>query len=366
MKAIKVPKPPDETIKEILYSLFELNKINGVFALSRINANNYGYTLITDKKLIRDISPITPLMPANLGKLISQLTVIESIESSLAVVLRPCELRALFELVKLEQAKLDNMFFVSFTCGGVFPTKFMNDELQNKLEQYWESLKTGDDLEDLRESCRVCEYVVPDNADIILNLLGENDISRETTVLLKTEKGEKLLANKTNQFIELDLKSKRLDNIINRKTEQKNKIYGTLKTEDLGVAGLTKLFGRCINCHACSKACPACYCKLCFFESAENEYNPSIFEMMLNNRGALRLPADTIFYHIGRLIHVGITCVGCGMCSDACPTNIPIARIFAKAGEHIQQLFDYVPGRNIDEEIPLSTFKKNELQEVED
>jgi formate dehydrogenase subunit beta len=366
MKAFKIPKPADETIKEILLFLFEQNRISGVFALSKINSNNYGYTLITDKELLNNISPTIPLMPANAGKLISNLTMIESVTLPTVVVLRPCELRALFELVKLEQAKLDNIFFVSFTCGGVFPTKIMKDGLQDKLEKYWENTKTAGDLEDLRESCRVCEHFIPDNADIILPLVGENNISHESTVLLKSEKGEKLLIDKTDQFIELDLKSKNLDNIINKRTEQKNKIYGAFKTEDFGVEGLTKLFGRCINCHACSKACPACYCKLCFFESTENEYNPSTLEIMLNNRGALRLPTDTVFYHLGRLIHVGITCVGCGMCSDACPTNIPVSTLFAKAGERVQQLFNYVPGRNIDEKIPITTFEDKELTEIED
>jgi len=365
MKSFKILKAPDEALKEILLSLFELNKIKGVFALSRINSDNYGYALITDKTLIRDIAPTIPLMPANAAKSISRLTMVESLKSPIAVVLRPCELRALFELVKLEQARLDNMIFISFTCGGVFPTRIMKDGLHDKLEKYWENIKTGENLEDLRESCRICEHFVPDNADIILNLVGENNISHETTVLLKSEKGEKLLTDKINKFVEIDLESEKLRSCINKRTEVKSKIYGAFETEKFGVDGLTRFFGRCINCHACSKACPVCYCKLCFFESAENEYNPSTLETMLNNRGALRLPVDTIFYHLGRLIHVGITCVGCGMCSDACPTDIPVSRIFSKAGERVQQLFEYVPGRNIDEKIPIATFQDTELTEVE-
>jgi formate dehydrogenase subunit beta len=54
------------------------------------------------------------------------------------------------------------------------------------------------------------------------------------------------------------------------------------------------------------------------------------------------------------------------MCSDACPTNIPISTIFAKLGNRVQQLFDYVPGRNIEELIPISIFNKEEFEEVEE
>lgn len=365
MKALKISNPPDDAIREVLLFLLEKKKVSSVFALSKTNTNNYAYALITDKELLKNIAPTFPLMPANAGKMISRLTMIEPVRSPVAVVLRPCELRALFELVKLEQAKLDNLLFISFTCNGVFPTKIMKHGLEDKLQKYWENAKNGEDLEELRESCRVCENFVPDNADIILTLIGKKN-NNETNILVKTEKGGKFLKGKSNQSVELDLESKELDNVRNKRLEQKKKIFGDFKTEDFGIEGLTKIFGRCINCHACSKACPVCYCKLCYFESAKNEYNTSTLEIELNKRGALRLPTDTVFYHLGRLIHVGITCVGCGMCSDACPTSIRVSTIFTKAGEHVQQLFNYVPGRNIEEKIPISTFEKKEFQEVED
>ncbi|GAH91640.1 unnamed protein product, partial [marine sediment metagenome] len=47
------------------------------------------------------------------------------------------------------------------------------------------------------------------------------------------------------------------------------------------------------------------YCKLCYFESADSESDPSTFEAELKKRSALRIPADTVFYHLGRLIHIG-------------------------------------------------------------
>jgi len=38
--------------------------------------------------------------------------------------------------------------------------------------------------------------------------------------------------------------------------------------------------------------------------------------------------------------------------------------IFRMVGDRVQKVFDYVPGRSLDEELPLSTFKEEELQEV--
>jgi len=33
-------------------------------------------------------------------------------------------------------------------------------------------------------------------------------------------------------------------------------------------------------------------------------------------------------------------------------------------GEKVQRTFDYVPGRNLEEELPLSVFREDELSEV--
>ncbi len=365
MKSLNIPKSPDDAIKDILLFLLDNKKVESVFTLSKTNNNNYAYTLITNKDLLNNSAPTFPLMPANAGKMISRLTMIEAVKSPVAVVLRPCELRALFELVKLEQAKLDNLLFISFTCGGVFPIKTKRDGLENKLEEYWKNVKTGENFEQLRECCRICENFIPDNADIILQIVGKN-IDKETSVLIKTEKGAEALKGISKQFGEENLESTILNTIRETREEQKKKIFADHKTENFGIEGLINIFGRCINCHACSKACPLCYCKLCYFESVDNESDPSTYEIELKKRMALRLPANTVLYHLGRLTHVGFSCVGCGMCSDVCPTNIPVATIFTKVSERIQKVFEYVPGKDLEEKVPISIFEMKELENVED
>jgi len=325
MKALKISKPPDDAMKDILRFLLEKKKVQAVFTLSKIEGNGYAYALISNKELLSNICPTFPLMPVNSAKMISRLTAVKAVELPVVVVLRPCELRALFELVKLEQL--------------------------------------GEDLEELRESCRICENFVPDNADIVL-ITGGSQNNKASSVLMKTEKGEEFLKGLNDQFMEEDVELEGLDNVRNRRVELKKTVFSDLKTEDFGIQGLTRIFGRCINCHACSKACPICYCNLCHFEAGESESNPSTFEVDLNNRGALRLPTNTVFYHVGRLIHVTISCVGCGMCSDVCPTDIPVATVFTKIAERVQNSFSYVPGRNVEEKIPILTFERDELEEL--
>ena len=79
----------------------------------------------------------------------------------------------------------------------------------------------------------------------------------------------------------------------------------------------------------------------------------------------MRVPPNTIYYHLGRLTHVALSCVGCGSCEDVCPADIPLSIIYKKVGEAVQRMFDYLPGRDVEEEIPLKTFELQELSDVE-
>ncbi len=363
MKQFQVPKPPDDTLRDILALLMDKGKVGGVFALAQTGENSYSYALITDKELLDHIVPTLPLMPANAGRMVSRLTMLEPVKTPIAVIMRPCELRALFERVKLEQARLDNLLFISYTCGGVLEMKTAKDGLQLKLEEYWKQVGTGGVSEDLRNSCRVCENFVPSGADITLALVG-NENGKQTTVQVNSEKGEEFLAGLSYELTEADPEPEVLDSMRKKRAEQKPDVFGQFAAEELGMAGLTALFGRCIGCHACGRACPVCYCSSCHFDAAESDFDPSTLEAELTNRGALRLPTGTLYYQIGRLLHVSISCVGCGMCSDACPVDIPVALIFAKLAGSVQGMFGYVSGRSVEEKIPTSTFEMEELEEI--
>ena len=76
------------------------------------------------------------------------------------------------------------------------------------------------------------------------------------------------------------------------------------------------------------------------------------------------MPTDSLLFHLTRLNHMAMSCVGCGLCQEACPNDIPVFRIFRMAGDKVQETFDYVPGRSLEEELPLSVFREDELSEV--
>ncbi|MDI7276925.1 MAG: 4Fe-4S dicluster domain-containing protein, partial [Anaerolineae bacterium] len=129
-------------------------------------------------------------------------------------------------------------------------------------------------------------------------------------------------------------------------------------------ASLLAEFAGCIRCHNCMVACPICYCKECLFRTATFDHPPAEYQQALQRRGAVRLPADTLLFHLTRLNHMVTSCVGCGACSSACPSRLPVATLFQAVGREVQALFGYSPGRSLEDELPLATFREDELSEV--
>ena len=62
---------------------------------------------------------------------------------------------------------------------------------------------------------------------------------------------------------------------------------------------------------------------------------------------------------------MGASCVGCGCCEEACPNGIPLLKIFQLTGDRVQKLFDYIPGRSLEDELPLAAFREDAIQASE-
>jgi len=91
---------------------------------------------------------------------------------------------------------------------------------------------------------------------------------------------------------------------------------------------------------------------------------PEYYLTAAHRKGAVRLLSDTLLFHMTRLNHMGLSCVSCGMCTSACPADIPVGAVFSAIGEQVQTTFEYHPGRDVGEPLPLITFQPNEWTEV--
>jgi formate dehydrogenase subunit beta len=367
-KLLQINKNIEQGIREFVKFLLEKGKVKGVFTLKKINKNGaVAYSLITKSDEVKDAVPFFPLMPTNAGKLLSRFTLNGGTVESVVAIVKPCELRAFVELVKREQGSLENICVISSTCGGVYPLKMaIEGTAEKNLSKYWDAVKKGEISENIRPACTGCTEFTPYTADITVDLIGHNDLEKQCVLILNTKKGEELVTNMKGELLDRELDKEKLKKFYDKRETAKKKLFNEIHTKMKGLNGLIEIFGKCIGCHGCSKVCPICYCTLCEFDSSDSEYKPSMYESELRRRGGLKVPPGTVYYHLGRLTHIGVSCVGCGSCEDVCPVDIPLSIIFKKVSESIQQMFEYTPGKNIEEEIPLLTYEEEEFTEIEE
>ncbi|MHC4312772.1 MAG: 4Fe-4S dicluster domain-containing protein, partial [Planctomycetota bacterium] len=119
-------------------------------------------------------------------------------------------------------------------------------------------------------------------------------------------------------------------------------------------------------CRNCRAVCPICYCKQCVFDGNVFEYPLEKYLNWSGKKGVLPVPPDKLLFHLTRMSHVATSCVACGQCEAACPSGIPLGRIYQKISTAAQEALGYEAGQSLDEELPLTTFREDELSVVED
>ena len=122
------------------------------------------------------------------------------------------------------------------------------------------------------------------------------------------------------------------------------------KTEDADLAGnyqrFQKEIEKCILCYACRQACYGCYCKTCFIERDQPDWQPAEVDT-----GA------KMTFHLGRTMHLAGRCVECGACEASCQSGVNMRYIIKELNKFIEELYDYRAGMNADQKPALLTNK---------
>lgn len=357
-----------EAINSFLESLLEKNLVSALLVPREVPSKDIVVqSLMTNSNGLKEVNVISPVLPVSSARIISEMTRLSSYKNPVGVVLRSCEIRALIELVKLKQASLDNLLIIGVDCLGTYSVSdYQNlckqgnspsDELLRKFKE-----GRGEDTK-LRKACQVCEYPIPSNADLVIGLVG---VDFEKNILLKscTEKGEKILEKFSFPEFNQSKREEPVSKYLSKKIEQRDTLFSEMKREVNGWENLLSILSTCIHCHNCMRVCPICYCRECFFESPTFEFDSEKYLMWAKRKGSIKMPRDTTLFHLGRMSHMATSCVGCGLCEQACPSNIPLLKIFKTVSYNVQQIFNYVPGRDLEEPLPLTTFKEDELRSV--
>jgi formate dehydrogenase subunit beta len=318
MKGIEVD---EEGIKKFFVSLLE--KVDALLVPIKTDFGSVP-SLLVRKENISLLDPFSKSYYLNAASYLGRI----SSGRKLGALLRPCEIRAVVELVKLRQIERKSLLIVGMDCDGTYKE------------------------EKLRPACELCRWRTPEkDADLAIFFIG-----MEKPALVALSAGGEELLEDAGEIEFQEERERKLSELLQNAEKRRKELFAEVEKKDL--EGWLSLFSSCISCHNCRRICPLCYCKECFFDTPLA--NPSGEELLQQARikGALKMPLDPVFYHLVRIFHVVTTCVGCGSCEEGCPAEIPLTSIYSSLAEKVQSIFGYEAGRSREEPLPLTIFKE--------
>lgn len=352
-----------EQAREFLARLLRDKVVQAVLAAkARPGGKSAAPVLVSDPEKLDGVEPFAPVQSVNAARVLMELTKppagAEAKKESaplIAALIRPCEVRATIELFKLKQAQAGNLLLIGFDCPGAYDAKKYAELADTKKAAADLLRKSSEqDPEELRTSCRLCVHFVAEGADVNLCWMGgDGGLLAEAL----TDKGKESLKK---------LNAKEADKPKGRDAAIKKKLSERAARLSDAPEKLMELLEPCLRCYNCREACPICYCKECLLKSEKMGHTPERHLGRAAKKGQIKMPPDTVLFHLTKMNHMATSCVACGLCEQACPMGIPLGRIYSLVGRHAQALFNYVPGRSLSDELPVATFREDELPDVED
>ncbi len=367
---LKTNGDPRAAVEALLRGLLEKGVVDEVLVPAQIGAGPTMLALFAAAERLQGVNPWSPVMPVQGARALSNLTFTDP-GRRVAAVLRPCEARAAVELVKLKQIHPKGLVFIVVDCPGTFELKGFAESGAKGAETsaaLVAGMKDGAPAAPgglaFRTACSACEFPEAAWGDLMIHAFGAD--ARDALGLeAKDEFAEALAGAGLAAFDggRVERRAKVVAEVQAARAAARDALFAAFKAEAGGLEGLKQAFATCIRCYNCMENCPICYCKLCIFKSPTFDHPGELYAKWAERKGAIKMPAETTLFHLTRLNHMATSCIGCGLCDTACPMGLPVASLFRSVAQGVQKMLEYQPGRSLDDAIPLTVFREEELEE---
>jgi len=361
------------TLQDFFTSILAMEEIAAILVPQVLPMKNMVMpALVSDPEKLSAADPLAPCFPMNAAKIASRLTR-KPAGGKIALVLRPCEIRAFIELVKLNQAHTEDAVLIGIDCLGAFSNadyarvaaESVSDTTRIFVQEAVKGSTAAFEGFQIAEACRACELPTAGGADLSIGLFGMDIEAGDILIEAQTETGESVFDRLEIETGQAPPERKEaVERLVAERTEFRDRMFAETTEATDSIEKLSAYLASCVNCYNCRVACPVCYCKECVFSTDVFAHEPSQYLRWARRKGGIKMPTDTTFYHITRIAHMSTACVGCGQCSNACPNDVPVMPLFRTLARRTQKAFDYEAGRSLEEKPPLSEFRENEFADV--
>lgn len=286
--------------------------------LDRHDAGDY---VLDQPEQLQNFNPFRPAMHTNAAAFVPGI-LREKPAEHYGVVLRPCELRALNQLEKLDPFPQEHLVTICVDCLGTFPAGDLEwrterrgsaDGLASDTLKF--ARQGGISVDRYRPACQICRSSGAEDADVNIWVIG---LPARQVIMVNAptpELAEQLrFANST--LVETDnellkMRQRVLDRVTTRNQHSRDRfIQELIDSLPATIEAIAEHLEHCGECRECLKACPICSARH-LERGADGRYD---------RREVVRWMA---------------ACAGCGMCEQACMKNIPLSAVFSVVHEHM-------------------------------
>ncbi len=330
---------PLGSVNKFVNTLWYNGNLEGMLvSKNSLDEEGAGMRLLEDPKQFEQVNPFKPLMTFNAAKFVPD-SLKEKTKARLGVVLRPCEMRALSEMVKHAPVNIDQLLTICIDCLGTYPADDVHwrTERRGSIEGLsYEALQFarqgGIVAYRYRSACQMCSSPDAREADINIYVIG---LPVRQYLLIQTKEEEtaeryqftKMTSGKADESM-LSQRQKVIWKLAERHQRTRTRVVdGLADLIPSDIDALLAQLGQCGTCQACLEACPICS-----------------VDFPKKGGDGLYLRQDVVRWLV--------SCAGCGMCEQACVNHLPLSAIF---GYIRQQLATETrpPGYSAEDRLPL-------------
>jgi formate dehydrogenase (coenzyme F420) beta subunit len=303
--------------------------------------------VIRDPAELATVNPFIPLMHSNAASLAWQFIRNEKAKR-MAVLLRPCELRALVELEKragfsaspqdLEQDAVDGKFIalIGVDCLGTFlPDSEEATSLEDATcDTLSNAAQGGLKPQRFRTACQVCDWPAPRGADLAIGTIGVDNDQHLLLISADETTDEYLGLGSFNLEPADESLVSRRETVVGAIADTRAGLRRTL-IEELGgdrrfsdLGSFLAWFASCDLCGRCLNACPL--------------YNGELSGLFGKPR-----PDHAEYSPLAELVLLSrwiASCSGCGMCEETCVQDVPLMLLISALSHRIRSEMNYNAG----------------------